>query len=721
MEFFIGTMVIGIIAGVFVMTILFGSEKGFFVGSSGGKRLTILFEKGSGISQNSLVLKNGIKIGRVFSVELDDEPENSSVRVSFELEPQYKIYSNEYAKINRTLLGDASIEFVDDPDYVGDIFEIVDSDDVIKGRNTGDLMGTVSSIEGDLAQALQNINTASQGVTRFMENVNDIIGDETELQLKKERLQNVFSELEGALSSIRSLASNMDAVVSDPEIIDNIRRATSEAPNILERATELTDGAKKFMSDANAMSADIRKTLARAETTFDLVDKNLDNVNVFTTSLAENGPEMMTALNESSVEIKETINKISTAVINISDLAASLNEKLDDPDSIFGMLHDEETTKSIKHIVKNAEEITQKLYPILDDARVFSNKVAHKPSSLIWDKTTTKGGSGNTKYGFQSLSPTGGLTSSLFRQTPNGSRIRERNYYEPLADERFMDERTKSAYQETLARLDSSRAANRAVRAQRLYPDNYSQLLPPTSADRDYRAGYGDAFSPAAKTNRVKRCLESFWDRMAFWRQDSKSTDAASAYAMREYAYANDDAELYGDEYCDEYYADGTEGSDFGGEDDYGMTLVGYDSGVDGAYGLGQPSYETLNSAPGCAAPGCDVPGCDVPGCDVPGGGASNGRAPKASFLQGGYGNRADDPRPAGAYGVPFAGEKLDFSLADDEEGEEYQEEYQDYAEEGEYEELPTSINRRAKSPKVGADSPFEDDGLPLEFAPPTR
>ena len=239
MEFFIGMMVIGIIAGVFVMAILFGSEKGFFVGASGGQRMTIVFQKGSGISQNSLVLKNGIKVGRVYSVELIDEEDRSEVHVSFELEPQFKIYSNEYAKINRTLLGDASIEFVDDPNYVGEVFEI-GADDLIPGQNTGDLMGTVSNIEGDLAQALQNINKASEGVTLFMQNINAFLGDDAELNNKKERLQGVFDNLSGTMTSIKSLADNLDLVVSDPEIVDNIRKTTSEAPQQTLRISSAT-------------------------------------------------------------------------------------------------------------------------------------------------------------------------------------------------------------------------------------------------------------------------------------------------------------------------------------------------------------------------------------------------------------------------------------------------------------------------------------------------
>ena len=288
MEFFIGMMVIGIIAGVFVMTLLFHSDSGFFVGGNRGTRMSIKFNNGAGISQNSLVLKNGIKIGRVFSVVLIDDVDNSHVVVTFELEPEAKIYSNEVAKINRTFLGDASIEIVDNPEFKRG----VDPEPTLLGPGarlnslkTADLMGTVTNLEGDLGKALQNVNQASEGVAQFMRNVNDFLGDEDELNQKKVRLQNVFDELTNTLVNIRSLAGHMDEVVTDAELKKNIMETTEKIPSIVKRVDEIANKASTFMTNANEMSNDVRKTLSRAEMTFNLVDKNLDNIDVFTTSL----------------------------------------------------------------------------------------------------------------------------------------------------------------------------------------------------------------------------------------------------------------------------------------------------------------------------------------------------------------------------------------------------------------------------------------------------
>lgn len=737
MEFFIGMMVIGIIAGVFVMTILFGSERGFFVGNKGGQRMTIVFEKGGGISQNSLVLKNGIKIGRVYSVELKDMIERSEVHVSFELEPGNKIYSNEYAKINRTILGDASIEFVDDPEYLGEVFEI-SAEDVIPGRNTGDIMGTVSNIEGDLAKALENINNASAGVAEFMGRLNQFMGDEIDVTEKSDRLKGVFDDLAGTLQSIKSLADNLDIVVSDEEIVDNIRKATGEAPKLLEQVGNLTQGAQGFMDNAQELGEQVRSTLARAQTTFDLVDKNLDNVTVFTTALAEDGPALTSALNESAGEIRSTITNVRDAVVNISSLAEALNEKLDDPDSPLGVLADEETAASLRHIIKNAEEISQKLYPIMDDARVFTNKIAHRPSSLVWDRTTSKGVNLKSKFGCQSLSPSGGVSSPLYRQTAAGAKIRERNYYEPAADEEYMDDSTRAAYQNAVADLDAARAQNNGWGASR------SALLPAVSEN----AG-GGFFSSLHKSCK-ERTARVRWSLASLWNSCTGAGDAV-------------DQEYVGE--CGEYYGEPVQAQQLL---PYAASFVGYDQYADDGMNVGQPVYNGYGAnygeiqdyeqydaspynpaqsnenpfygqcqtsecgVPQCQTSECGVPQCQTSECGVPECGPTscepgcqgslttgNGYAPNRS--KGGYtrpNNNLDSNEPGrlGPYRAP--GEAVPpRNSYDPAETAPTLDDADAYEIPEEIEELPPSINRIARPT---TDDSFEDDGLPVDFAPPT-
>jgi hypothetical protein len=148
----------------------------------------------------------------------------------------------------------------------------------------------------------------------------------------------------------------------------------------------------------------------------------------------------MTSLNEGAAEVK-------SMMVNIASLARELQAQFDDPRTPLGMLTDQETAASLRNIVRNAEELTEKVYPILDDARVFSNKIAHRPSSLIWDKNTFKGAPTNGRYGMQAKSPSGGLSSPLYRPTPSGQKICARAQYYPAADVEMMDAETRLAYE----------------------------------------------------------------------------------------------------------------------------------------------------------------------------------------------------------------------------------------------------------------------------------
>ncbi|MDD3585791.1 MAG: MlaD family protein, partial [Thermoguttaceae bacterium] len=403
MEFLIGMTVVVIFVAVSVMTILFGPEQGIFV-HGGGKRMTIIFDKANGITNTSKVVKSGVEIGRVYKRELTDDADKSAVRVSFELNPGVKIYSNEYARINRNLLGDAAIEFVKNANFTGEIIEI-GSEQLIVGQPGADISGTVSNIEGDLAKTLEQVQSAAAGITLFMDNVNHFLGTPDEVQQKKNRLQNVFNELSQTLQSINGLAANMNEIMSDKTLKDNIRNGAKEIPNILAKVNEL-------MGNANTLAQDFRSTLERTHRSFDQVEKNLDNLGRFTNSLAEDGPDLIASLSDSSKDIRRMVG-------NISQLAEQLNHDVKDPSTTLGMLGDPEVAASIRGIITNAEEISVKMQPIMDDARVFTNKIAHRPSSLVFDSKNYKGltGGAENAVGLQSLSPSGGTSSSLYRLT----------------------------------------------------------------------------------------------------------------------------------------------------------------------------------------------------------------------------------------------------------------------------------------------------------------
>lgn len=403
MEFLIGIMVVTVFVTIVIMTVLFGAPKKLLP-TGGAQKMTIVFDKAPGIGNNSRVMKSGVEIGRVYKSELIDETDKAEVRVYFNLNPGIKIYSNEYARINRTILGDAAIEFIKNPNYTGEIFERKRTD-TITGVPGGDLMGTVSNIEGDLAKAIQSINGAAKELTIFMGNLNTFLGSPEELDRKKNRVEAIFKELGDTLITTRNLATNMNSIIGDKNVQNNIKSAAANVPEILAKVDAL-------LGNANILADDFRETIAKTQQTFDKVGNNLDNMQNFTDALAEEGPEFISSLNESGARMREMVGNINT-------LTADLSRNINDTSTPLGMLGDPEVGSSLRGTIKNAETVSEKVQPILDDARVFSNKIAHKPSSLIWGGRNYKGtpALASADYNFQPFTPENGALSPLYTPT----------------------------------------------------------------------------------------------------------------------------------------------------------------------------------------------------------------------------------------------------------------------------------------------------------------
>src|SRR5262249_56635830 len=73
-------------------------------------RYTILFDDATGIAQGTPVRRAGVRIGEVSKVELDEE--TGQVRVEIEVQKKHLIRKNEQPVLRRSILGDASIDFV---------------------------------------------------------------------------------------------------------------------------------------------------------------------------------------------------------------------------------------------------------------------------------------------------------------------------------------------------------------------------------------------------------------------------------------------------------------------------------------------------------------------------------------------------------------------------------------------------------------------------------
>ena len=612
MEFMIGMTVLVVFATIIIMTILFGSNRTSLFQFKQGQKMSIVFDKAPGIKNTSRVTKSGIEIGRVVRTDLIDEEGSSRVRVYFTLDdPNVHIYSNEQARIKPSLLmGEAEIEFVKNHKYDAEVRELTPNDPII-GVSGSDIMGTVSNIEGDLKDAIQSINVTAQEAARFIENLNSFMGTEPEIKMKKERMNAIFDSLGETLQTTRSLATNINGLLSDPQIRENIQRGAEDFPNILNKIDTLLDNGEDLYHS-------VKSAVGRSHATFDKLDRSLDNIQDFTQVLSDDGQEFISNMNASSQDITKMVK-------NISNLSENIVKQIDNKQTPLGMLTDEEVGREVRGIVRNVEAASEKVQPILDDARVFTNKIAHRPSALVFSRDTYKGAPalGNSRYAYQPYSPAGGTSSHLWTET---------------------------------RRRSPSPAAGGAYYADSL---------------ESFRAAYPETYSELRRQKPMGSCLSGsgiFGKGLGGRGREAESAGQSGYVSDPGVYYGLDGVVPVEGYYAEGYYpgpmpvsnengmevpCGGIQGMKFsltrafrkvfGGDDETaapacplkpqvppGVPMIGSLYGTDGWSAADGIPAETISWAPsysgddvslfdgGCAVPSCDAPSCDAPACDTP-------------------------------------------------------------------------------------------------------
>ena len=337
MQFRVGVVVLAtaIIAGILI--VLFGDLPSLV---QANYPLRMRFSDARGISDGTPVRKNGILVGRVSSVMLD---ERGGVSVVADIDSYVPVYRDEQPRIATTLLGDAEIQLV--PGVIRPPRQRVAQDEVLTGAAARDPFDMVASLEPKLGTALESLTEASQAVTKLSSDVDRLLlGD-----------GNDFGELvrktDKALDEFSKAMININDVMGDPRARANIKEALEGLPQVL---------------------GDLRSTVQGMGATLDSADRNLRNLEGLTKPLGERGAGMV-------AQIDGTIGRLDEVLQQAVFFTKALNES----DGTLGRLvKDPRVYEDLAAAAANVKNLSRELRPIVDDIRVFSDKIARHPESL---------------------------------------------------------------------------------------------------------------------------------------------------------------------------------------------------------------------------------------------------------------------------------------------------------------------------------------------------
>ncbi len=395
-RFGVGVLVLAaLIVGVLLM-VFFGAVPNFLVDRY---RVTINFPSAPGVGPDTPVRKNGVDIGRVVKIELLDD--NAGVNLSLELDRKWRIRQGEKCQIaiGSYITQDAIVEFIKSTDaellkrfdgVTGGVANGVldpeerelamtimsDGDLVQDGVVKGDPFDVLVNAQGDLGKMLTAVERASQRVESLAGTVEDAVtGGRGQVREVIDRVKGTIDNVNGTLSSINRVAIQIENSRIPEALAEGVERLPvlfDEARNVLQQTQRILASFEEFSNSIQGVGQEFVGIGASAKEAVENANVVLKNVGEFTVPLAENAEALVG-------DAGNMLRNLDALLIDLRQFSHRLNSG---DGTIARLIDDDQLYFEFIQTIKNVRAITQRLQPIADDVRVFTDKIARDPGQL---------------------------------------------------------------------------------------------------------------------------------------------------------------------------------------------------------------------------------------------------------------------------------------------------------------------------------------------------
>lgn len=293
-----------------------------------------------GITVGTPVRDRGIRIGEVTDVAFTDD---AKVLVTVRINDDVKLPSNELCRVKGTLLGDAVLDFV--PGSGPPVQEFLKDGDQIEGVVFSNPLEILAGLEGNLTGALDSISAAGDEAANLARRIDALVEDNS---VQFDRL---LEKSETALDGITAATKTFDKLFGDEQLQQDLRQGMADLP--------------KLMIEAHATMAAIQKTMETADT-------NIRNLEGFTRPLGERGETLIAKIESSLTHLDVMIEQLSIFSQAVNNREGTLGQ----------LVHNPELYQNLNRAVNNVESVSRQLRPIVNDVRIFTDKIARDPSRL---------------------------------------------------------------------------------------------------------------------------------------------------------------------------------------------------------------------------------------------------------------------------------------------------------------------------------------------------
>ena len=381
LRFGVGVLVISAIGIGIILTFLFGAFPSVL---QRDYSLSVVFDSAEGIGANTPVVRDGVRIGRVSSISLRDQ---GGVLVTLAMDATKQVSHAYIPRIGtgNFVTGDAQLEFVlgkpaklrslwDANGKAEDYPEILkqpytDGEYISYGENSESLF----EMQSDLQETFEAIRNAGSSIAVAAESINKLAsGVEKVVGGSDSKIEQVADEAVQALQEFNGAMTDIRAIVNNPVIRDNLEESVVQLPEVLKQAKQTLESTKRTFDSFERVGGQFERVGEAAVDTVRSAQRTVKNVEQFTEPLGTHGDELVN-------QVLKTMARLDSTLAEVDEFGKALNNK---EGSVRLLLDDQEMYWKIRRTVENIESATARIRPILDDVRVFTDKVARDPRQL---------------------------------------------------------------------------------------------------------------------------------------------------------------------------------------------------------------------------------------------------------------------------------------------------------------------------------------------------
>ena len=366
LQFRVGVVVVASVIATVILVMLFGAWPNVWQRKY---EIHVRFPEAPGITVDTPVRKSGVLIGRVSNVRLLEE---GGVLVSMRVFQKYNLRLYETCRIGTgSLLGDAVVEFVpsdqatmlerfdanrdgaldsDELEFANQLLK--DTDFISDGVVITNPLRALVNLEGSVSSAFRSLESAGTEVSDLARTVGETVGG------NEEQIKRIIQKAERALDHFDGAMQAVQRVLGDERLADQLRQALQDMP-------VLVDETRQTMASVRTSMDSFQRVTVKAE-------ENLDHLEQFTRPLGERAPQLVESVEDSARNLNELLEQFVV-----------FSEALNSGQGTLGRLvHDDDIYQQLQRVVGNAEDLTRRARPIVEDVRVFTDKIARDPRQL---------------------------------------------------------------------------------------------------------------------------------------------------------------------------------------------------------------------------------------------------------------------------------------------------------------------------------------------------